>query len=67
MKIIGWIFGIWLVGSIPYSLAFTARGVTGMKMNGDPLGMAGTWGRRMLTMQVVKGIIAFFIFKWLLS
>jgi len=67
MKILGWIFGIWLVGSILYSLAFTARGFTGMKMDGDPLGMARTWGRKMLVMQIIKGVIAFFIFKWLLS
>ncbi len=58
MKIIGWIFVAWLIGSIIYSLAFIARGVAGMKMSGAPDHLASPWKRRMIIIQAIKTIIA---------
>jgi len=67
MKVLGWIFVVWLIGSILYSLAFTARGFSAMQSHGDPLGMSNRWGGRMIVIQIVKGIIAFFIISLLLK
>jgi hypothetical protein len=67
MKVIGWIFVVWLIGSILYSLVFTARGLSEIQSHGDPLGMSSRWGGRMIVFQIVKGIIAFFIISLLLK
>ena len=66
MKILGWLFVVWLIGSIIYSIGFTARGYSGMKASGDQLGMANRWGGRMLMIQLVKAIVAFFLIVLLL-
>jgi len=34
MRIVGWIFVVWLIGSIIYSISFAARGAAGMQMSG---------------------------------
>ena len=67
MKVIGWIFVVWLIGSILYSLAFTARGHVGLQRDGVPSDLSNPWGRNMLIIQVVKGIVAFLMLRWLLS
>ena len=60
MKVLGWVFVSWLVGSILYSLAFTSRGHSAAQSRADPLGMSDRWVGRMLVIQIVKAILAFF-------
>jgi len=67
MKVLGWIFVVWLIGSILWSLAFTAGGCSAIQPHGDPMGMSNRWGGRMIVIQIVKGIIALFIVSLLLK
>lgn len=67
MKILGWIFVAWLIGSVLYSLRFVARGYSGMKSSGDPLGLANRWRLRMVVIQVIKAAIALLVITLLLK
>jgi len=67
MKFFGWIFVIGLIGSILYSLAFTAKGTSGMQEDGVSPQLSRPWGRNMIVIQIVKGVVAFLILRWLLS
>lgn len=59
MEILGWIVAIWLIGSIIYSTIFA------FNVSQNPITPDGYLGR-MLFMQLIKGVIAYFIINSLI-
>lgn len=66
MKIIGWIFGLWLIASIIHSFSRAVKAYSSMKSRYDPLGIASKYIRNMLIIQAIKIVIVILIFRWLL-
>ncbi len=59
MEILGWIAAIWLIGSIIYST------ILALNLSQSPITPDGYLGR-MLFMQLIKGVIAYFILNALI-
>lgn len=59
MEILGWIVAIWLIGSIIYSTIFA------FNLSKNPITPEGYLGR-MLFMQLIKGLIVYFIINALI-